>query len=198
MFFNIDKRVKVEGIDETIRSMRKLDKEAIKALRNELKGALTPTAKKIANKVPTTAPLSGFNHNGRTKWTGAKAIVSFTPSSIRRGQDVHPIVSIKMDGRRGGAGFDLAEIAGSRNLTTTRASSKQFSRRNARQPIRTRQNGQGRALVNGLKGRAPWSFVAGRFGYGYFLKERKAMEVISQAIIDKHQKDMNKQIARAA
>jgi len=196
--FSFDDRVKVEGINETIRSMRKLDKEAVSALRKELKGALTPTAKKIASKVPTSAPLSGFNHNGRTRWTGARAIVSFTPGSIRRGQDVHPLVSIKMDGKSGGAGFDIAEIAGSRNLSSTRPRSKQFERRGASGKITTRQNGQGRALVRGLKPRAPWSFSAGRFGFGYFLKERKAMEIISQAIIDKHQKKMNKIISKAS
>lgn len=191
-----DNKVEIEGIRETIRSMNQLDKEAVKALRKELKGALTPTAKAIANKVPTTAPLSGFNHSGRTRWTGAKAIVSFTPGTIRRGKDVHPLVSIKMDGRGGGAGFDIAEIAGSRNLSTTRASSKEFKRYGA--SIRTRQNGQGQALVRGLAQRAPWNMKAGRFGFGYFLKEKKAMQTISQAIIDKHQKEMNRQIRRAA
>jgi len=192
----LDDKVKVENIRETIRSMRKLDKEAVKALRNELKGALLPTAKSIASKVPTQAPLSGFNHNGRTRWTGARAGVSFTPGTIRRGQDVHPLVSIRLTGKGGGAGFDLAEIAGSRNLRFTRDRSKQFSRRGSSRPIRTSQNGQGRALVRNLKSRAPWSFSAGRFGFGYFLKEKKSMEKISQKIINSHQKEMTRRIAR--
>jgi len=174
----LDDKVKVENIRETIRSMRKLDKEAVKALRNELKGALLPTAKSIASKVPTQAPLSGFNHNVRTRWTGARAGVSFTPGTIRRGQDVHPLVSIRLTGKGNSAGFDVAEMAGTRGLrySKNRKSGKKF--------------------VQNLTASAPFKFKGGRFAYGYFLRQRKGIQKKAVKVIDKFAKKFNKKVSR--
>lgn len=196
----IDNKVEVVGINEAIKAMKNIDKEAVKALRKDLKTALTPTAKQIASKVPTNAPLSGFNHNGRTRWTGAVGRVAFTPAKIRKGQDMHPIVSVVLKGKGDGAGFDIAEIAGSRNFKFTRPRSKEFTRAGASGAIRTRQNGQGKAMVREMasRGRAPWSYAAGRFGFGYFLLERKSMQKIATDILSKQQAEFNKQIRRAA
>ena len=196
--FKIDDKVEVTGINEAIRALKNIDAEAVKALRAEMKSAILPTAQKIAAKVPTEAPLSGFKHNGRTRWTGAKARVAFTPAKIRKGSDTHPIVSIVMQGKASGAGFDIAEIAGSRNLQFTRPQSKEFTRRGGTRPIRTRQNGQGAALVRGLRFRAKWSWSAGRFGFGYFLEEKKQLENIAEGILTKHAKNFEKKLKRAA
>lgn len=196
--FKIDDKVEVTGITEAIRAMKNIDQEAIAALRAELKQAINPTAKKIAAQIPTSAPLSGMRHNGRTRWTGARASVIFTPSKIRKGVDTYPIVSIRTTGKAGGSGYDIAEIAGSANLSTTRPSSKEFTRTGASRAQRTRQNGQGRAMVNNLKSRAPFSYAAGRFGFGYFLREKKDIQKIAENILEKHAKEFTKKIKRAA
>lgn len=192
----IDDKVEVTGINEAIKDMRKLDGEAVKALRKNMKSAILPTAQKIAAKVPTQAPLSGMIHSGRTRWTGARARVAFTPAKIRKGKDLHPIVSIVMVGKGTGAGFDIAEIAGSRNNQFTRSRSKEFQRSTSGNKIRTRQNGQGRAFVNNLTQRAPWKTKAGRFGFGYFLQEKKTLEGIAKAILANQAEEYNKKIAR--
>lgn len=176
----IDDKVEVRGINEAIKAMRMVDKEAIAALRKELKGAITPTAKKIAAQVPTTAPLSGMNHSGRTRWTGARGTVSFAPARIRKGQDTHPIVSIVLVGAGKGAGFDIAEIAGSADLAFSKNKKK------------------GRAFLLNLEGRAPWSFSAGRFGFGYFLREKKDLQVIAETILYRQAKEFNDKLRRAA
>ena len=190
------KKVEVRGLNEALLDMKKLDPEAIKALRKKLKTELGPSAKRIAAQVPTQAPLSGMMHSGRTRWTGAKALVSFAPSRIRRGKDTHPVVSIVLSGKGSGAGFDIAEIAGSRNNKFTRSRSKEFTRARASSPIRTLQNGQGRAFVEKLSERAPWKFKAGRFGFGYFLKEKKEMQKIATSILMDQAKEYNRTIAR--
>lgn len=192
----IDDKVEVTGINEAIKDMRKLDAEAVKALRNKMKQAILPTAQKIAAKVPTQAPLSGMIHAGRTRWTGARARVAFTPAKIRKGKDLHPIVSIVLQGKGTGAGFDIAEIAGSRNNQFTRSRSKEFQRSTSANKIRTRQNGQGRAFVNNLTERAPWKLKAGRFGFGYFLQEKKNLENIAKGILADQAEEYNKKIAR--
>ena len=192
----IDDKVEVRGIKEAIRDMKQIDKDAIAALRKEMKTAIMPIARKIASKVPTEAPLSGFNHSGRTRWSGAKATVSFAPARIRRDKKQVPIVSIVMSGKAGGAGFDIAEIAGSDDLKQGRNPSAQFTRRGGSRKIRTRQNGQGRAMVRALEFRAPWSYAAGRFGFGYFLQEKRDLQNIAENILGRAAKDFNKKIAR--
>lgn len=193
-----DDKVEVTGIKEAIRDMGKIDKDAVKALRKEMRTAIMPTAKSIAAKVPTEAPLSGFNHSGRTRWTGAKARVSFAPARIRRDSKQVPIVSIVLEGKGQGAGFDIAEVAGSRDFQFTRPRSKEFTRRGSSGTIRTRQAGQGRAMVREMqsRGRAPWKFKAGRFGYGYFLAEKRALQKIAGGILDRAAKEFSKKIAR--
>jgi hypothetical protein len=194
----IDDKVEVTGINEAIKDMKKLDAEAVKALRNKMKSAILPTAQKIAAKVPTQAPLSGMIHAGRTRWTGARARVAFTPAKIRKGKDLHPIVSIVLTGKGTGVGFDLAEIAGSRNFQFTRERSKEFQRRTSSNKIRTRQNGQGRQMVGQMesRGRAPWTLRAGRFGFGYFLQEKKNLEQIAKGILADQAEQYNQKIAR--
>jgi hypothetical protein len=192
----LDDKVEIVGIKEALKDMKKLDAEAIKALRAKLKTAILPIAQKIAAQVPTQAPLSGMMHSGRTRWTGARARVAFTPAKIRKGKDTHPLVSIVLTGKSSGAGFDIAEIAGSRNNQFTQSRSKEFTRRGGSRKIRTTQNGQGRAFVNNLESRAPWSFSAGRFGFGYFLKEKAALQVIAKDILVDQAKQYNREIAR--
>lgn len=196
--FKVDDKVEVTGISEAIRALKNIDEEAVKALRAEMKSAILPTAQQIAAKVPTQAPLSGMMHAGKTRWTGAKARVAFTPSKIRRGKDTHPIVSIVLQGRGTGAGFDIAEIAGSRNNSFTKPRSREFIRRGASEKIRTRQNGQGAAFVRGLQSRSPFTFKAGRFGFGNFLLEKMRLQKIAHGILAKQVKSFNKKLKRAA
>ena len=192
----IDDKVEVTGIKEALKDMKQLDADAIKALRAKMKTAILPIAQKIAAQVPTESPLSGMKHSGRTRWTGARARVAFTPAKIRKGKDTHPLVSIVLQGKTQGAGFDIAEIAGSRNLQFSASRSKEFTRRGASRKIRTTQNGQGRAFVNALEFRSgsPWS--AGRFGFGHFLKEKAALQVIAKSILVDQANEYNKKIAR--
>jgi hypothetical protein len=192
----LDDKVEVRGINEALKDMKKLDGEAIKALRKNLKTAILPIAQKIAAQVPTQAPLSGMMHSGRTRWTGARARVSFTPAKIRKGTDLHPLVSIVLVGKGTGAGFDLAEIAGSRNNQFTRARSKEFTRRGASRPIRAIQNGQGRSFVKNISEAAPYKMKAGRFGFGGFLQEKAALQVIAQKILVDQANEYNKTISR--
>lgn len=192
----IDDKVEVTGIKEALKDMKKLDADAIKVLRAKMKTAILPTAQKIAAKVPTQAPLSGMIHAGRTRWTGARARVAFTPSKIRKGKDTHPLVSIVLTGKGSGAGFDIAEIAGSRNNQFTKSRSKEFQRTTSANKIRTTQNGQGRAFVEKLGERAPWKLKAGRFGFGYFLQEKKSLEKIARGILSDQAREYNKKIAR--
>jgi len=169
---------KVTGIQKAIRELNQIDKGIVKQLRADMKSALSPEAKSLASDVPAQPPLSGFNNNGRTKWTGAKGSVSVTPSRIRKGKDEHPIVTIKLTGKAKGVGFDIAEKAGMRDL--------RYSKNRKR----------GKQFVKALNARAPFKFDGGRFAYGYFLQERKPIQKKALKIFDKFAKKFNKKVSR--
>lgn len=176
----MDDKVQVTGINEAIRAMRNIDQEAVKALRTDLKQKINPVAQKIAAQVPTNPPLSGMRHPGRTRWQGARGSTSFAPARIRKGQDTHPIVSVRLQGKASSAGFDIAEIAGSRGLA--------FSKNRRK----------GAKFVANLERRAPFRLKAGRFGFGYFLREKPTIQKMAEEILQKHAQEFEKKIKRAS
>jgi len=170
---------KVTGIQKAIRELNQIDKGIVKQLRADMKSALAPDAKQLAASVPATpAPLSGFNHTGRTRWNGAKGTVSVTPSRIRKGKDEHPIVTFKLTGKGNSAGFDVAEMAGTRNLRYSKNRSS------------------GSKFVKNLERRAPFKFQGGRFAYGVFLQQRKPIQKKALKVFDKFAKKFNKKVSR--
>lgn len=169
---------KVTGLQRAIRELNQIDKGIVKQLRADMKSALAPNAKALASSVPTQPPLRGFNHTGRTKWTGAKGSVSVTPSRIRKGKDEHPIVTLKLTGKSSGVGFDIAEKAGMRDL--------RYSKNRAR----------GKQFVDALSRRAPFKFDGGRFAYGFFLQDRQPIQKEALKVFDKFAKKFNKKVSR--
>lgn len=168
----------VTGLQRAIRELNQIDRDIVKQLRADMKTAIAPDAKALAGKVPQQPPLSGFNNKGPKRWTGAKSTVSVTPSRIRKGKDVHPIVTIRLMGRAKGAGFDIAEKAGMRNLRYS--SNRQ----------------RGRQFVQALDKRAPFKFKGGRFAYGFFLNQRKGINKKAVKIIDSFAKKFNRKVSR--
>jgi len=194
--FTIAKNVEVEGLKETIRQVNKVDKLAVKALRDEIKTALIPTAKSIASKIPTRAPLSGFNR-GRLRWTGARGAVSFTPATIRRGKDVHPLVSITMTGKGKGKAFDFIEVVGSDKLAQRSSPRTKPAERYGQRYTRPNPKSRSQEFQANLNERAPWRYSAGRYGFGYFLREKKDIQKISSNILERHQKKLTKLAEKA-
>ena len=179
--FRLVTKNKIEGLDRAARELNGVDKGIIRQLRKDLGKDLRPIGRDIAGEIRTEAPLSGMRHQGRSSWSQPKSSITFRPTRKAKGTKGTPIVSLKMTGRNKQAGFDIAELAGARNL--------QYSKNPK----------VGRAFVKNLKKRATFpNYKAGRFGYGEFLKRRKEMEKISVKIIDKFARDFNKRIRRSA
>ena len=194
----LDYTIKVpsEDIRKALRILKTLDKGMADQLRTDIKSDLKPYADKIAGKVPTTPPLSGMAHSGRTRWTGAKGSVSFTPGTFKPGREFQPLIKIVLQGRSKGSGFDIAEIAGSAGLKTGKPKTSPVSRRGSSKPF-SRQNPRrvGKAFLNNIEPRSPFSeFKAGRFGYGYFLQERKAIQKDVIGILDSFAKKFNRRV----
>lgn len=177
--FRLVTKNKIEGLAQAARELNAVDKGIIRQLRKDLGKELRPIGREIAREITATPPLSGMNHQGRSGWTQPKSSIIFRPTRKAKGTKGTPIVSLKMTGRNKMAGFDIAELAGARNLQYSKNVKK------------------GRAFVQNIKKRSSFpNYKAGRFGYGEFLKKRREMEKISVKIIDEFARKFNKKVKR--
>ena len=107
---------KVYGIDATIRELKNVEPESIKHLRSDLRSAAEPIALTIRAALPTSAPIRGMRHKGRTAWNiskiKVKAKTNFSRKAATRG---YGIVSIWVGGKKGTPGtaaLQMADMAG--------------------------------------------------------------------------------------
>jgi hypothetical protein len=170
----------------TFKVLDALGDDIRKQFPKDMKSAVLPVAKTVQASLPTTPPLSGMNHQGRTAWRPVSASVSVTPGRPRRGT-VSPLVSIKLGGR-GLAGLKIAEFAGMRG----KFRDGQRSKSDPSYLI----NGQGRALVAALAARYPVKGKGGRFAYDRFLKESAQVLTIAKGVIDKYVDMANRRLAK--
>jgi len=173
----LSKSTKIEGLDTAVRELNKLDKGITRQLRKDLGAKLRPVAKQVASGIEIEPPLSGMRGTHRTAWTGVRAGISFTPTKRSKLGGAVPILSMTLKSRGKYAGFEIAEMAGSKNLS--------FSK----------DRNRGRQFVNALKKRSDFPrYKAGRFGYGEFLKRREDMRKLAIDVIDTFAKNFNKKV----
>lgn len=154
-------KVNADEVRKVLNVLKKIDPEATKALRSQLKNNLSPIAQQIAQSVPVQAPLSGFINNGDTAWGAVTAKVSFTPGKSRRG--ANSLVSIRIDAGNK-RGFYIAELAGSRSKGQTNA---------------------GRILIQQLNTRKNMKGKGGRYAYQQFRFIRPDVVRIATEILNK-------------
>lgn len=173
----LSKSTKIEGLDTAVRELNGIDKGIVRQLRKDLGGKLRPIAKQVASAVETDPPLSGMFGGHRTAWAGVKAGVQFRPTARAKLGGATPIITMSLKSRGKYAGFEIAEMAGSKNLS--------FSKNRKR----------GRQFVNALARSSQFPrYKAGRFGYGQFLKRRDEMRKLSIDVIDTFAKKFNKKV----
>jgi hypothetical protein len=188
--------MRVEGVASLTRELRDLDRKAVNKLKAVMRATINPVAKSIASDVPSSAPLSGMNHNGVTRWTGVpRSSVSFTPGRAKAGAT--KLLSMKFTGGTrsgGGIGFDYAELAGSSKRAGAR-----FSRvydRGGIPGVQHRINGQGAAFNRGIRNYKPIKGRGGFFVYDAALKRYPLIEGLGKKAIDAFMVDATREIAR--
>jgi len=143
----------------------------VKGLLKDLEG-LTPGLKKqlvrdaklvakplvaiIKSQIPTTAPLSGMNHGGRTGWGSGKAANSVTVkfrSSRSRFSAVTPLLAIWVNSPM----TAIADIAGKGSMRKAKTITSEYAYKDAKR--RHRVTTQGRWMIRGLKERNLNNFV---------------------------------------
>ena len=66
--------IQVQGLKETLRDLQKLEPETRKQINKDIRRTVKPVADHINSNIPSSAPLSGMNHSGRTGWNRRKAV----------------------------------------------------------------------------------------------------------------------------
>lgn len=177
-----------QNIAPTLKAIRQLEPDTIKALRKELKTKLGGIMSQVQSAIPTQAPLSGMNNRGRLKWTKPRVSVSLTPASKFRGQDFHPLVSLTISG----AGFKMAELAGSvdkpgqwKNKTSAYINRWGSSSSHS---ITT----QGVNMIQTLRNRFPIKGKAGRFAFERYIRIQDNVSGVVLGILNDFIADFNK------
>jgi len=159
---------------QALNLMKSLEKDLFGQMRKEIKGEIGSQTTPVVNAIPVVAPLSGFGkHNARTSWGGVKASIGLTPNKYSRGNDYHPLVSIKVTASGSKVGYDIAEIAGSRTEG---------------------RDNRGKALIRELNDRYSWKGKAGRFGFKKFLELQPALAKAALSILDKYMREFNTKV----
>lgn len=103
----------VMGVKETLRVLKNMDETIYWSCVGEIKSAAKPMAEQIDGAFPVNAPLSGFDHAGRTGWANVtKSTVQFGGRRSRSNivKQTWPLVRIKVTD----APRQIFDMAGSR------------------------------------------------------------------------------------
>lgn len=91
--------------------VREIDPKIRSALIKDAKADMKPFAENILSKIPTRPPLRGMGHTGRTGWQAPTYSLHVTPGGGRGS-----LARIEVYSKSPfGAGFKLADLAGTRN-----------------------------------------------------------------------------------
>lgn len=173
-----------ENIAQTIKTIKRLEPEAVKKLQRDIKSQLSSVMAAIQSGVPSDAPLSGMKASGRLRWTKPKVALSFRPSNKFKGNHYAALVSIAIYG----AAFKMAELAGARGKSGQwRKRTPGFRTSNDKAYVKgIGITTQGEHMIEVLKQRYPFSGKAGRFAFKSYLKvkDTKATEAVIRVLND--------------
>ena len=109
-----DVRIDVEGVQETLNILRRIEPDSIKELRKDIKNdpGLNGAISSIQASIPPVAPLSGMmNHNGRTQYRIPRVSTSFkSPRKTLTRES--SLITIVTSPPKDGIGFEIVDMAG--------------------------------------------------------------------------------------
>jgi hypothetical protein len=160
-------RLDVQGVQDTIALLRKVEPEGLKELRREIKNdsGVTEALSSIRSEIPTVAPLSGMvEHEGKTRYLTPRVSVSLRTPRRTMAQSESSLITLVAASPKGSFGFELSDMAG-------RASGG--------------RNARGRALLRNLARKAS------RFVYPGFEKKQQNVADGVKRILDKYASRVN-------
>jgi hypothetical protein len=115
--------IQVKGVAETMRELGKINPSLKRELNKDIRAILKPMLKEINQSIPSSPPLSGMAHNGRTGWPNRKnALIKIDTRKPRRGLNdsprVVPVNLVRITTQ--GAPVAIADMAGKSGSTVSR------------------------------------------------------------------------------
>lgn len=161
------------ALNAGLKKLKTLDEDVIKDLRRNLVATIGPYAAKIAEAVPTEAPLSGMNNNGATQWARVKGTVNLTPGRSKK--TGNHLLSIRITPAKERRGVYIGEMAGMRSSGKSR---------------------RGQNLIRKLNERFPMVKRGGRFAFDKFRKTRPEFVKLAVKSVKKTTDKINKDLVR--
>jgi len=170
-------QIRIEGVKETLQLLDAVQPGSIRELRKDIRRIAEPAVTAIKSSLPATAPLSGMNHYGRTRFAGAVVKANLDLRQHRLSNS-HSLVRIEVISPGDAVGLEIADMAGRRTMqhgprlpyeykgvgrrggsgrqSPTR--SKEVVRRGNSRSFSYRINGQGKGMTDNL-GKVPSRYV---------------------------------------
>ncbi len=107
--------IKVQGVRETLQLLDAVQPGSITALRKDIRKIAEPAVSAIRSNLPKTAPLSGMNHYGRTRFAGAQVRATL---NLKRyiTSNTYSLVRIEVISPGDAVGLEIADMAGRKTM----------------------------------------------------------------------------------
>jgi hypothetical protein len=169
--------IRVTGVRETLQLLDAVQPGSIKELRKDVRRIAEPAVTAIRSNLPATAPLSGMNHYGRTRYAGAKVKAELQLRDNKM-SNTSSLIRLSVESPKDAAGLEIADMAGRRTMKQgpklpyeykglgriggsgrqNPSRSRSVTRRGNSAPFSYRINGQGKAMIRNLS-RMPSRYV---------------------------------------
>ena len=174
--------IKAADLRVLLAELKNVDPGLSKALQKEMRDDLKPFAKSLADKAPSSSPLSGFAKGtakeARYTYTTPLASVKTPLSRRSKRPGFYPVVSMGFRGRSKTAGFNIFELAGTANIGRKKQG----------------LTPQGRAMIRNLNARFPVLEGLGRFVIPEAKKDSDVPVMVARKIIEKYVALVNRRI----
>jgi hypothetical protein len=119
--------IQVKGVGETLRELGKINPSLKKELNKDIRNILKPLLAEINQSIPSSPPLSGMAHNGRTGWSKRKNSVIKIDSRKPRRNLNQPRMSVPVNIVRimtKGAPVAIVDMAGKAGGSSSKREAK--------------------------------------------------------------------------
>jgi hypothetical protein len=163
--------IRVEGVREMLQLLDAVQPGSIKALRKDIRQIAEPAVSAIRSNLPSSSPLSGMNHYGRTRFAGAKVSAQLLLGRAINSTTI-PLVRLQVESPGDAVGLEIADMAGRKTMMNGPAllyeykgigrvggsgrqkptKSRAVVRRGQTQTFQYRITGQGKGMTDNLGG----------------------------------------------
>ena len=198
--------INVQGVRDMIQLLDAVQPDSVKELRKEFRQIALPVVSAIKSNLPSTSPLSGMNHYGRTRYAGANVKTELALGNSIRSQ-ARPLATIVVESpeKSGAFGLEIADMAGRKTMMNgpqltyeykgigrvggsgrqSPTKSRKVVRRGQTAEFSYRINGQGKAMIANLGG------IPSRYVYSALAGKEDELVADMQKTLDKYSQKIN-------